>query len=104
MLFRSPKELEVYLEQDPVRITKQKALYTLDGLCGYFESVMGQLYLISMVHPDKEVAAAARTEAEKLERLFIDLFSMNLNLYLFLKKYQEQGADKEELSLEENPN
>lgn len=96
-----PQELELYLQQDPTKITKDKLLYVLDGLGGYFESIVGQIYLISMVHPDKEVAAAAKAEVEKLERLSIDLFSMNRRLYLFLKKYQEEGIDREKLSPEE---
>jgi thimet oligopeptidase len=96
-----PQELQSYLSQDPKKITKQEALYVLDGLSGYFEIIMSQIYLISMVHPQKEVADAAKMEIEKLERLAIDLFSMNRTLYLFLKEYYTENVDKNLLLPEE---
>ncbi len=96
-----PQELKLYLQQDPRNITKQEALYALDAFSNYYDTILSQIYLMSMVHPKKEVMTVAKEEIEKLEKISIDLFAMNRDLYLFLKTYSEEGMDRDLLLPEE---
>lgn len=92
------KEINTIANLQSHEQNKQTVIYALDSIVGYVSSLMGELELIHMVSPDKEVREAGSACIQELEKLYNSLITGNKKLYQVLKQYQEGQAQQDSLT------
>lgn len=95
------KEINAIATLQQNQQNKQTVIYALDSIVGYVSALMGELELIHMVSPDKEVREAGSACIQELEKLYNTLITGNKKLYQVLKQYQEGQAHQDNLTQEE---
>lgn len=77
---------------------RQTVLLGLDKADVYFSNLLGQIELIHMVCPDKEVREIGTQLSQELQNFHTDLISQNKPLYQVIKNYADTTAQNENLT------